>query len=186
MALAAELVEVGVADLSVQAVADRAGVSLRTVYNYFENREALLLGIEELADESVTEAGGVIVETDPARVGDAIRANFRLFSQLDPVLMTALNIVIQAQSVGSVPAGLTRMKADERTNAMRDIVDAARPDLSEEERHALGMLLRTLASSGMWHRLTELGVDADTGGQVTAWLFDVVVDALEDERTPFD
>lgn len=186
MALAAEIVEHGVAEMSVQAVADRAGVSLRTVYNYFENRDALLLGIEALADEKLTDGGGVAVETDPDRMGDAIRANFRLFSRLDPVLMTALGMVQQAQAAGSVPAGLTHAMARQRTEAMAAVVDDARPDLSEGDRRALGMALRTMASSGMWYRLSELGVDPDRGGEVTAWVFELVLRAIRDESTPFD
>jgi AcrR family transcriptional regulator len=40
-ALATEIAENGLVDLSIQAVADRAGVTHRTVYNHFPTREAL-------------------------------------------------------------------------------------------------------------------------------------------------
>jgi AcrR family transcriptional regulator len=38
---------VGIHDVSMQAVADEAGCSLRTLYRYFPNREALVSGLDE-------------------------------------------------------------------------------------------------------------------------------------------
>src|SRR5262245_60328768 len=44
---------------SVQAVADRAGVTHRTIYNYFPTREALCEAFSEYVDELLAAAGGL-------------------------------------------------------------------------------------------------------------------------------
>jgi hypothetical protein len=60
-------------------VATRAGVSLRTIYNYFENREARFEGLSVLGGERIPLDGGTMVETDADRMGvrDAARVRQR-------------------------------------------------------------------------------------------------------------
>ena len=47
--------------MSLHAVAERAGVSKRTLYNYFDSREALLAAISAWSDQLTLELGGYLV-----------------------------------------------------------------------------------------------------------------------------
>ncbi len=50
----------GLPEVSIQEVADRAGVSHRTVYRYFSTREALLEALTERVEGRMAARGGVI------------------------------------------------------------------------------------------------------------------------------
>ena len=60
------VMEEGVAGLSMSALAQRAGVSRQTLYNYFPDVEAVLAGLMEMGDAGDTElAGRMEGEDDP-------------------------------------------------------------------------------------------------------------------------
>ena len=58
-AMADVITETNGIGFSVQAVANRAGVTHRTIYNYFSTREALCEAFSEYVDELLASAGGL-------------------------------------------------------------------------------------------------------------------------------
>ena len=58
-AMADVITETNGIGFSVQAVADRARVTHRTIYNYFPTREALCEAFSEYVDELLASAGGL-------------------------------------------------------------------------------------------------------------------------------
>ncbi|HET9384544.1 MAG TPA: helix-turn-helix domain-containing protein, partial [Gemmatimonadales bacterium] len=58
-AMADVITETNGIGFSVQAVADRAGVTHRTIYNYFPTREALCEAFSDYVDELLASAGGL-------------------------------------------------------------------------------------------------------------------------------
>src|SRR5262245_62572672 len=74
-ALASVTREQGVSGFSVQAVADRAGVSHRTVYRAFDNRDSLLEAAHEWVEEWIAEQG----LRDPQTLSDLPEAAERSF-----------------------------------------------------------------------------------------------------------
>jgi AcrR family transcriptional regulator len=71
-AAADEIVEKGLGQFSLQAVAERAGVSNKTLYNHFENRETLLGELGRWADELMLEQGGPVDLPDDLRTLAAV------------------------------------------------------------------------------------------------------------------
>jgi AcrR family transcriptional regulator len=184
-ALADEIVERGLADLAVPSVAERAGVSVRTVYNHFENRDVLVGSFNEWVSEKMAARGGVLVETDPDRMADAIRLSFALFSDLGTIGEALARIQSGGGNQGHLAT--TARLAAQRTEAVSQALAAARPDLDERETAALTAALRLVMSFDTWDRLTyRFGLTGEEAGTVAAWMFETLFAAVRQDHTPFD
>ncbi len=185
-ALAAEIADKGVLEVSVPAVAARAGVSARTVYNYFESKDGLLAALGPWADEYMERRGGVMIAPGLDELPEAVRVNFRTLAEMGDVA-DALARLSAAVDPGSPLLSRTRELRERRTEAFVAMVVARRPDLDPEHARAVAAAVRILASFSTWHRMTtELGVDAAVAGEAAAWLVELAVAALEESRSPFD
>ncbi|MDA0352800.1 MAG: TetR/AcrR family transcriptional regulator [Chloroflexi bacterium] len=183
-AAAEELVQVGLANLSVPAVAERAGVSLRTVYNHFENKEILLDSLIDASDALLESLGAIDVETDPQKLPDAIRHNWPLFGQLGVIGQASTIVSIdRAASVGQI--GPTARNS-QLTAALRSALHDLDASLDEGELEATMAILRLLLSFGSWNRLVnEFGVDPTNAAEASAWAFATLRDALARGEGPF-
>jgi len=185
-ALAEEIAEHGLLDLSVPAVAERADVSPRTVYNYFENKDVLVGSLPEWAEAQLKKRGGRIVEADLDQIPQAIEINFPLFSELGPV-STALARIAATADVDSPAMATTNRLSSRRTDAVRTAIARVRPDLDSDAVEAVTAMFRTIMSFGMWSRLAnDFGLSGADAGRVAAWAHSVLLDALRDGHGPFD
>jgi len=177
-ALAAIVAEQGVHDFSVQDVADRAGVSHRTVYRHFPTREALLEALPEWLESRFEPAGGRTLPTSLDELPDLVVRNFRVFDAHADVIRA-----LDALSHGANVLGPYRAR---RTAAFREVV--AREVayvLPPEDVSAVAGVLRLLASSRAWRQLTEEhGVPTEAAGHAVAWALRKLVDELEAGRGP--
>lgn len=169
-ALAEVAAEKGVAGFSVQDVADRAGVSHRTVYRHYENRDGLLDAFARLLDDELVARGGVADPPEAEEIPDAVRRVFGLFDDLGPMMEAFVMVSLGTHSSVS--------RRDERTRAFRRVLDRAdlTGHLSEEEASQVTALVRTLASSNTWFLFrTEHDVDGVTAGRVVAWALETLL-----------
>ncbi|MCH7583710.1 MAG: TetR/AcrR family transcriptional regulator [Acidobacteria bacterium] len=184
--LAVEIAEHGLLGLSVPAVAERAGVSQRTVYNYFENKDVLVGSLGEWAETQLRQRGGRIVEADLDQIPQALEINFRLFSELG-ALSTALARIAATADVDSPAMATTNRLSSRRTDAVRIAIARVRPDLDSDAVEAVTAMFRTVMSFGTWSRLAnDFGLSGADAGRVAAWAFSVLLDTLRDGRGPFD
>ena len=56
----------------IEAIAEAAGVSVGTIYNYYRNKGDLLVAIVSMEVNEVLKAGRGVVASPPAHVGDAL------------------------------------------------------------------------------------------------------------------
>jgi len=183
-AAAEEIVSGGLVSLSMPAIAKRSGVSLRTVYNYFETKDTLVDAIAVETDRRFQEMGLVQVAEDFDELADVIRLNWRLFGELG-TLGDAYAIVKANQAVASGQSSLLAENL-EVTDALRSGVAELCPDLEETKIHAIASAFRVLISFDAFRRLThEFGLDPTVSGEVTAWAFTVLRDALSAGQDPF-
>ncbi len=183
-ALAEEIVAGGLVDLSIPAVADRAGVSVRTVYNYFPTKDDLMQAFAESVDQWLTEHGAVMVTDEFPPLIPALETNFTLFSELGTWGAAAARMRAErrAGNLGSPLEG-TR----QRTAAFRAAVASLRPDLDAGQATAVTAVMRSIASFETWDRLThDFGLDGAQAGRVASWALAVMAEALESGRGPFD
>lgn len=175
-AVADQVAEAGSLDFSVADVARRAGVSHRTVYNYFGSRQELIDAVSEWANERMRSLGGTIT---PDRLGDippAVKVNFALFEEMGGL----------AEAFARMDtAGETTAARNARTAAFTAVVAPACPDLDERQRLAVAAVLRQLASVRSWYLLTrEHGLSVEEAAAVTSWALDRLTSALEAGELP--
>lgn len=184
-ATAEVIVADGLMNLSLPAVAERAGVSLRTVYNYFETKDGLVESLSEHVVAEMVERGGRDVETDATALPDAIRTNWRLFDAAGTKGLALGRILGEHIARGGHATDSGQSRA--RTAGLRVGLAELRPDLTDDQLDAVTALVRLHVSFHSWYRLTqEFGVDSETAGRLSAWAFEVMRDALASGRGPFD
>ncbi|MFE6965271.1 TetR/AcrR family transcriptional regulator [Agromyces sp. NPDC057679] len=152
-ALAAVVVRDGVAELSMQAVADEAGCSLRTLYRHFGSREDLLAGLEaetgaflQACFDRALSAGG----RDLARVLEDLA--LQLGGRRELVLAWA------ASSPDSALRGTLHGRVGELID---DAVDRVAPELAPDEHARVAAAFRLIASGRAWLLLTDQLSDED-------------------------
>lgn len=183
-AAAAEVLDRGLAAFSMPSVAERAGVSLRTIYNYFSSKEVLLDGLSEEFDRRTEALGGVDVEPDLAEISTALRTNVRVWEEIG-----ALTRAVAAVSLERSRAeGGLRMRAHNEalTQVLRRSLAEQLSDLPEADLGAVAAMLRVIVSFDTYHRLTqEFGLEGERAAEVSAWAFDTLRGALAAGDRPF-
>jgi AcrR family transcriptional regulator len=171
-ALAEVVVEKGGLDFSVQEIANRAGVTHRTVYNHFPTREALREGLAEHVEARLAQnntppdAGGVTVEGLPAMAAEAY-ATF----ETDPSRVRAYVVLMLASR------GFARV-AKKRTSAFRKAIESHAPLQAPVPSHAVAAAVRMFLSATGWHLLTELhGLTPQEAAATARWATQTLLDA---------
>lgn len=167
-ALAELVTERASTEFSVQEVADRAQVSLRTVYRYFPSRQALLDGLTDLVDERMDDlrTDGEVgwQDLDQRRLDGllaAIPAVFERFDQLEPLssAMALLSAGNQRRARGH----------EERTDTFREVLADELAGLPDEQAPATFAVVRHLVSSTTWFALREeFELDGREAGEAVA------------------
>lgn len=146
-ALADVVLTDGVSGFSVQSVADRAGISHRTVYRHFPSREALLEGLTDYLDDWMRSEGlpGV-----PTTYEELIEATGPLYSFFGAQAPMSVAMVIVSLALGVEPE-----RRERRTEGFIEMVRRESPNLTDDEARKWGLALRTVASSQSWYALTH-------------------------------
>ncbi len=174
-ALVRVVLEDGIHAFSVATVAQRAGVSHRTVYRHFASREDLLEALAESVDAaSLTEATGTpgrppdpSLDAASEQAGGMIRALERLRDQAS------------AEFIMSVALRHNTRGKRQRWAFMQAKVRERFPALRPREQLAGAAVVRGLASSNLWfHLCVQLGVPADAAVEGISRALDLVVEDL--------
>lgn len=169
----AEIVSQGdVHAFTVQQVAQRAGVSHRTVYRHFPTREALLVALAEWLDEELGRRGTPILPRSLEELPDAAQRVFALFDDYAPL--------VRALAATYAATGIRPPTRERRTRAFRDIVDRALPNVPDDERRAFFAVTRVLMNSQAWQVFhDQLGMSGEESGRAVAWAMGVLARELE-------
>ncbi len=154
----------GVHAFSVQTVADRAGVSHRTVYRHFESRDGLL---DALAMSLEEEPG----EGQPAHVGELPDRVRRYLPEMSEHRDRA-----RATVIASIALGLEVGRRRSRTAMIRRLVDEGFPHLDDATRAEAAAVLRTVIGSRMWFLLDEAGLSPERSADASARLAQFLID----------
>lgn len=164
-------------DFSVQDVADRAGVSLRTVYRHFASRHALLEGFAAYADEQLNLSGGI----DPPATADDVAAYVRLKVATLERFASLVSPILKLDIATGLDREMASKNAAELHAALSEVTDGLEPALGE----AVIWVLRMICSSQTWLAMHERGnLDARHAGAAAAWAVELLVEALREGRSP--
>jgi AcrR family transcriptional regulator len=173
-ALAEVVLEGGLSDFSVQGVADRCGISHRTVYRHFPTRESMLDGLVEQMEDAMAAAGGAAKVETVDDLPRAVTRNFAMFTDHEALANAAVRF-----SVGTATENRDRRR---RTDAVSAAV--AQLGLADGDARLATGVLRHLSSSRTWLLLREAGLDAVDTTTAAAWAIEVLVAAIRDGRVP--
>lgn len=177
-ALVEVVVEGRLPDFSVQEIAERAGVSHRTIYRHFPSRDDLLAGLMEWVEESMVELGAPFSADDTGELIAASAANFRLFD--------ALSEKIEAMTRFSLGTGIEPVRRRGRTDMFTSLVDEELADLEPEQRQMVAGLIRLLTGTRAWLVLRQDGVTPpDQVGETLQWATATLLEAARSGNTPF-
>jgi AcrR family transcriptional regulator len=162
---------------SVQAVADRAGVTHRTIYNYFPTREALCEAFSEYVDELLASAGRL---TEPLAISIAslpavVEELYRTLALRDRYVRASVMLMLGNRRPMKAWRG--------RTHALeKEIARGAGGPTPLAPRQAVAAV-RMFASSVGWHVLTEqIGLSADEAAVTSAWATRTLLEAAIGRR----
>jgi AcrR family transcriptional regulator len=172
-AVAEIVVSEGAASLSFPAVADRAGVSLRTVYRHFPNKDTLVAAALEAGSERTLSAfpSG---ERSIGRLRELIRDLWAELEENRDLVLVQL----------TTPAGraLRGERLRKRREELRAALPEAVPELDDDGYDRLAALCTVLFSSHLLFDLTdELGVDRDTAAGLSAYAVEAACDRARRE-----
>lgn len=162
------IAEAGMDGFTMDAAAERVGVSLRTVYRYFPDRASLLTAALVRHNEAVP--------YEPPTRPDQIAPVYRdVFSRLDDV-SGIVQAVLAARVAGS-------LRWDARSERIREIEEALTPAcdrLPREEAEQAKAVIVYLANALAWLSLRdESSLDGRRSGAAIAWAIDTLVADLD-------
>ena len=158
------MADAGIDRLTMESVAERVGVSLRTVYRYFPDRASLLTAALARHNEAVPFES----PTSPDQIGAVYGEVFPRFDDT-PAIVRA---VLAARVAGSV-------RWEARSNRIREIEEALAPAcdrLPREEAEQATAVVVYLANALAWLSLRdESGLDGHQSGAAITWAIDALV-----------
>lgn len=174
-AIADLLSEKGLQNFSMQKVADRAGVSKRTVYRYVPSRDDLVTAVSELYDEQIKPPKWP-ESTD--EIPDAVEGVFPQFDENENLIRAVLNT-----QFGREFRQRSRLK---RHDAFRELLDEELTELDSTHREWVVAVVGTLSSSETWRTMKdEFDLRGDESAKIVSWAIESLIDkAREDFNNP--
>ena len=155
------------AALTVPAVSELAGVSVRTVYRHFPTKEALLDSLQEIGGRAVTElALARHVALD--ELGALLRQTWNALVPLEPTL--------RAQHLTPAGREARARRIAWRRVQLSETIAPALAGLDPVSADRLLGLVETLVSSATLFELTAQGLDADQAADTAMWAVHAALD----------
>lgn len=173
-ALAETIAEHGVTELGVQEVAERAGVTHRTVYRHFPDRQTLLDALGGWMRDELSRGLDEQAVQDVAGLLEALRWVFAGFDELgDPVVAMARLAVAE---------GIPSAQHRDRSALFEQILAPSLEGLDDPA--AVFSVLRHLMSAVTWWMLrSEFDLDGDRAGRAVATVAQAVITEAERSQT---
>lgn len=172
-ALAEVIAETGGVGFSIQQVADRAGVTHRTVYNHFPTRDALRDGLEARVED--------VMQGSDSRVRDEELLAFERLGSLAEALYAGLEshaAASRAQATFVLASGGLPRRARARTALIRKAIAGHLPADAPVSADQAAAAIRMFLSSTGWHLLTaHHGLSPAKAAATAAWAARALLDA---------
>lgn len=158
-------------DLTVRAVAERAGVGERTVYRHFATERHLRNAVMERLND---EAGVDYEAVDLATIGEVTTK-----------ILRSLEHFAAGPTVREPDDPTFRAVDDRRRAALLRAVEAATPTWTSEQQTSAAGALDVLWNLPSYERLVDgWGLDGERATSTVLWLIDLVTEAIRDDQAP--
>lgn len=155
------------ASLHMDAIARRAGVTVRTVYRYFPTKQALLDDVAEIQRRRVEAMSGSAqaLYDDQARWLPALWHTFA-----DDITS------VRAQHRAGIGSQLRSSRLDESRRGVRLAFERDHPDLTSGQLDRLVDCVIAVTSSSMFLELHDrMGWDVDDAARMSLWMVDALI-----------
>lgn len=171
------VVERRLADFSLQDVADRADVSLRTVYRHFASREALIDALLPWVGQQMAAAGGLRLPASADEIPDSVRQKFKTLEKFTRLFAAEVRLdAVTAASSSASAHSLAAMRG-----ALAEVTATLEPDMAE----AVVWTIRQICSVRTLYVLhDEGGIDGAHAGAAAAWAARLLITALREGKGP--
>jgi AcrR family transcriptional regulator len=175
-ALAAQLTQSGLADFSIPNVAERAGVSARTVYRYFPTREDQMNAVAEYMEEV---AKGPAFPATPGDIPAHVRELYGYFERYRDY--------VEATHVAQLAGEVAERRRRHRQRRFKKVIESWLAPYDEDLGQRLLATVRLHGSSAGWRHLTKsVGLTTEQAADIAAWAIQTLFDDVEREQNARD
>ena len=155
-------------EISMDMVAEAAGVERRTVFRHFESRDALFRACFQWLN---TRLGAEPAPKTPAQLLASLRSAFRAFDAQEGAMRAAIHSPSgREMRIATVTA---------RRAAFADCLAEVTAGLLPAERARVEALAHLLYSAPAWEVLKDYGgLTGDQAGEAAAWALEVILSAI--------
>jgi AcrR family transcriptional regulator len=162
-AAVAQIAEDGLAELTVPLVAERAGVSLRTVYRHFPTKDDLIDSVGEFRDADLR---------PPESIAELLENTPALFEGFE-----ARDDLVRAADVSAAGRQIHDRARRRRAKALAKIFEEVTADLSPAEARRLVAAVQVLWSTRAWLTLHDnWGMDGREAGRAAQWAIRTLIE----------
>lgn len=158
--------DVGAEELNIKDLATRAGVSERTVYRHFPDRQALRDGLFDSLDERTNWPDTKSVHS-MAEIVPIAASSFRIYD--------ANERSVRALVLMNLDPARTATESRRHVTDMHEIVTDEYPHLSEDEIAGVSAMVNLLVSSRTWLRFRDAhDLPGGESARFTTWALDLI------------
>lgn len=167
-------------DFTTQDVAKRSGVSLATIYRHFPDRDTLLREFLRWSSQQTLKKGVTFSPQSTAELGQAVRDYYAVYEELADLSAAMLKVYHAGDPL--IDQELAALRREKSANYEKVLSEAC-GDGDPETIRILSELFPYLASVRVWHIFREHSdIDIVHAGEVVAWVIELVVRALQEDR----
>jgi len=164
------ILDEGVQSFTIRRVADRAGISYRTVYRHFPTPQALLDALGDVGQEENEQAGRVL----PRSLDGAATHTRELFKAWDTE-----QDAVRALATLRIATGMSARERRERLAMADTLLQEFAPHTSEVDRQRVKYVLQAIGGTVTWMQMKDdWGISGEVAGDAVAFAITLLVEDL--------
>ncbi|HBS43151.1 MAG TPA: hypothetical protein DEA26_10750 [Oceanospirillales bacterium] len=173
-ALSRQLLSNNTPDFSIDQVAQETGITTRTVFRHFPNKDSML---EALSERVLEITGQVAIPDSPEAFNSTIYETFGMMEEHSALMRTLL--------LSELGRGVRSRMRERRRKGNTDALQALVSDLPVAQSRAVSAVLVHLISAESWWQLHDhFGIPAKDAADSVAWIYKLVGKALSEGEFP--